>query len=83
MAKVLISLPDELLDRLDREARRRNDTRSGFLQKAARRELGWPDPDAIESALGRGRAALAKLDLESAAAIRRTRDQLDERDRRR
>ncbi len=83
MAKVLISLPDELLERLDREATRRNDTRSGFLQKAARRELGWPDPAVVESALERGRTALAKLDLDSAAAIRRSRDELDERDRRR
>lgn len=40
MAKVMISLPDELLGQLDEEARRRGTTRSGLLQDAARRELG-------------------------------------------
>ena len=40
MAKVMISIPDALLDMLDAEARRRRTTRSGLLQNAARRELG-------------------------------------------
>lgn len=83
MAKVLISLPDDLLERLDREAVQRAETRSGFIREAVRRELGWPDRSALDDALARGRAALATLDLDSAAAIRGTRDELDERDRRR
>lgn len=84
MAKVLISMPDELLERVDREANRRGATRSGFLQNAAQRELGWPDPAAMDSALERGRAALAGLGaFESAELIRGERDARDQRDRRR
>jgi predicted transcriptional regulator len=42
MAKVMISVPDDLLDRLDAEARRRHTSRSALLQSAARQELGLP-----------------------------------------
>jgi len=84
MAKVLISMPDELLARVDREADRRGVTRSGFLQDAAQRELGWPDPVALDAALDRGRAALVSVGaFESAELIRRERDARDARDRRR
>ncbi len=49
----MISLPDELLDSVDAEARRRRTTRSGLLQEAARRELGLTrrDPAAIRADL--------------------------------
>lgn len=40
MAKVMISIPDGLLEMLDAEAERRRTSRSGLLQDAARRELG-------------------------------------------
>ncbi|HEX5712222.1 MAG TPA: ribbon-helix-helix protein, CopG family [Solirubrobacterales bacterium] len=40
MAKVMISIPDSLLDTLDAEVQRRRTTRSALLQEAARRELG-------------------------------------------
>lgn len=40
MAKVMISIPDVLLDALDAEVVRRQTTRSALLQEAARRELG-------------------------------------------
>jgi predicted transcriptional regulator len=84
MAKVLISLPDDLLERIDREAERRGATRSGLIQEAARRELGWPDPIAFDAALERGRAALAGAGtFESADMIRKDRDDRDARDRRR
>ena len=84
MAKVLVSLPDELLVRIDREAERRGSTRSGFLQHAARRELGWPDPAALDAALARGRAALAGTGaFESSDLIRSERASRDARDRRR
>jgi metal-responsive CopG/Arc/MetJ family transcriptional regulator len=39
MAKVMVSLPDELLARLDDHARRRGTTRSGLLRELAEREL--------------------------------------------
>jgi Ribbon-helix-helix protein, copG family len=40
MAKVMVSLPDDLLDALDGEAQRRHTSRSALLQAGARRELG-------------------------------------------
>ncbi len=84
MAKVLISLPDDLLERVDREVERRGASRSGFIRKAAQRELGWPDPAAFDQALKRGRAALRDVDsFESTELIRAGRDARDDADRRR
>jgi hypothetical protein len=39
MAKVMVSIPDDLLADIDRQARQRGTTRSGLLQDAARRML--------------------------------------------
>ena len=39
MAKVMVSIPDELLGRLDEHARRHGTSRSGLLQELAEREL--------------------------------------------
>lgn len=39
VAKVMISIPDKLLDRLDRRAKEVGETRSGLLQHLAEREL--------------------------------------------
>jgi metal-responsive CopG/Arc/MetJ family transcriptional regulator len=39
MAKVLISIPDQLLERVDAHASANGETRSGFLQRLAVREL--------------------------------------------
>ena len=39
VAKVMISIPDKLLERLDAQARNAGETRSGFLQRLAEREL--------------------------------------------
>jgi metal-responsive CopG/Arc/MetJ family transcriptional regulator len=39
MAKVMISMPDDLLERLDAQARVNRETRSGFLRRLAEREL--------------------------------------------
>jgi hypothetical protein len=39
VAKVMISIPDNLLERLDARARLSGETRSGFLQRLAEREL--------------------------------------------
>jgi metal-responsive CopG/Arc/MetJ family transcriptional regulator len=39
MGKVLVSMPDDLLEEVDREAAARGTSRSGFLQQAVRREL--------------------------------------------
>jgi metal-responsive CopG/Arc/MetJ family transcriptional regulator len=39
MAKVMFSLPDDLLERIDAQVQRRHATRSGFLRELAEREL--------------------------------------------
>jgi metal-responsive CopG/Arc/MetJ family transcriptional regulator len=39
MAKVMISMPDELLERVDAHAKKRAETRSGFLQRLAERAI--------------------------------------------
>lgn len=39
VAKVMISIPDNLLERLDARARAAGETRSGFLRRLAEREL--------------------------------------------
>jgi metal-responsive CopG/Arc/MetJ family transcriptional regulator len=40
MAKVMVSIPDDLLGAVDAEARRRGTSRSALLQSGARHELG-------------------------------------------
>ncbi len=80
----MISLPDDLLERIDRAARERQTSRSAFLQEAARHELGWPDAAVIDAALDRGRTALAETGpFEAAGLIRADRDGRDAGDRRR
>lgn len=39
VAKVMISIPDKLLERLDARAKEAGETRSGFLQRLAEREV--------------------------------------------
>lgn len=39
VAKVMISMPDDLLEQLDARARANRETRSGFLRRLAEREL--------------------------------------------
>jgi predicted transcriptional regulator len=78
MTKVLISVPGELLQRIDREARTRRLTRSAFVEEAVRHELGWSDADAIDAALARGREALAGSGaFEAAELVRTDRDARD------
>lgn len=82
--KVLVSIPDDLLERVDREAQRRHLTRSALLQTAAQHELDLRDPAVIDAALERGRAALSDAGgFESVQAIRDEREQRDALDRRR
>jgi hypothetical protein len=82
--KVLVTMPTDLLERIDRETRSLGQTRSEFLQEAVRRRLGWPDPLTVDAALLRGRAALAELGgFESTEVIRSEREERDARDQRR
>jgi HicB-like antitoxin of HicAB toxin-antitoxin system len=43
VAKVLISIPDDLLARIDEYAKRSAETRSGFLQRLAEKEIAADD----------------------------------------
>lgn len=82
--KVMISMPEDLLERVDRVAGERGTSRSAFLQEVVRRELGWPDPVAFDAALEHGRSALGDAGaFESAELTREDRDARDARDRRR
>jgi Arc/MetJ-type ribon-helix-helix transcriptional regulator len=82
--KVLVTMPSELLERIDRETATLGQTRSEFFQEAVRRRLGWPDPLAIDAALLRGRAVLSDLGgFESVDEIRAQREEQDARDQRR
>jgi metal-responsive CopG/Arc/MetJ family transcriptional regulator len=45
MAKVMISIPDQLLEQIDEHARAIRETRSGFLQRLAERELAAAKSD--------------------------------------
>jgi metal-responsive CopG/Arc/MetJ family transcriptional regulator len=45
MAKVMVSIPDELLGAVDSEAARRGTTRSAVLQAGARHEVGLAEAD--------------------------------------
>ncbi|HET9152588.1 MAG TPA: type II toxin-antitoxin system HicB family antitoxin [Solirubrobacterales bacterium] len=54
MAKVMISIPDKLLERIDGFVATAHETRSGFLQRLAERELELTerhDRDEIERLL--------------------------------
>ena len=82
MAKVLISMPEDLLADIDREADRRGLSRSALVREAAQREIRWRSPEEIEAALARGQAALAGAGPANAAEeIARTRRERDARDR--
>jgi hypothetical protein len=82
--KVMISISEELLGRIDRAVEERGTNRSAFLAEAARHELGWPDPAKVDAALERGRAALSgAASFESTELIREGRDSRDARDRHR
>jgi predicted transcriptional regulator len=81
MAKVMVSLPDDVLARIDDEAERRGTTRSALLREAALRELGRPDPVALDAAVARSRSRFAAAGRFDAGALIRA--ERDVRDRRR
>lgn len=53
MSKVMVSLPEDLLAEIDKEAKRRSMSRSALLASAARRELARPDPEHVAAAIAR------------------------------
>jgi len=85
MAKVMVSLPDDLLARIDAEAARLGLTRSALLRLAGEKELGSGDAAAVAAAVERSRERFARAGLSgpSELLVRLDRDELDLRDRRR
>jgi Arc/MetJ-type ribon-helix-helix transcriptional regulator len=80
MAKVMVSLPDDVLARIDGEVERRGTTRSALLREAVLRELGRPDPVTLEAAVARSRSRFAGAGrFDAAALVRAERDALDRR----
>jgi metal-responsive CopG/Arc/MetJ family transcriptional regulator len=79
MSKVLVSFEDRLLKRIDRAARARGMTRSGYLASLAESDLSRAEGPGKDPAV---RAALRKLErlfadspaFDSTAAIRADRD---------
>jgi metal-responsive CopG/Arc/MetJ family transcriptional regulator len=72
MAKVMISLPDDLLERIDVHARARHQSRSDFLRELAERELAAEASEEgleIEALLGEP----ARLGSDTARLIREDR----------
>jgi metal-responsive CopG/Arc/MetJ family transcriptional regulator len=69
----MISIPDQLLERIDDYARSTRETRSGFLQRVSEREIAAADADRrqeVERLLG----APMPLGGEAAKLIREDRD---------
>jgi predicted transcriptional regulator len=80
----MVSFPDELLERVDAEARRRATTRSALLRDAVSRELHRRDPDTVRRAIEETRALFDGAGaFESGQLIRAERNRLDARDGRR
>lgn len=78
VAKVMISIPDKLLERLDLHAKEAGETRSGFLQRLAELELERTerrDRDEIEQLLGE----IQPLDFGAASAAQLIREDRDSR----
>ncbi|CAN5375679.1 hypothetical protein BH24ACT9_BH24ACT9_12840 [soil metagenome] len=74
MSKVMISLPDDLLVRLDEEAQRRSMSRSAFLARAARRELERRDPETMAAAIARSEERFERAgSFEAADLVRQDR----------
>lgn len=87
MAKTNISMPDGLLEEIDRRAAEAGTTRSGFIQEAASRYLTALDEESARQArahrLGQAYEKMRKVaermppNTDGTALIRRFRDQHD------
>jgi metal-responsive CopG/Arc/MetJ family transcriptional regulator len=74
VAKVMISIPDEVLDRIDAHARQSRETRSGFLRRLAEREIDGSDAERRKHFEELLAAATAPRGGESARLIREDRE---------
>ena len=83
-SKIVVSIPDELLKRIDRKARERGTTRGDFLVEAARHAPDQSGPAQVDAAIEEGHVALAGIGrFESADLFRADRATRDARDQRR
>lgn len=62
MAKIMISIPDDLLAELDFEAKSRKISRSALIAKAVRRQLDKPERERIDQLLAEAREAWVDVD---------------------
>lgn len=75
MPKVMVSIPPDLLDDVDREAARRGTSRSALLAMAVRRELQQVDAAEVDAALRRVRLSMRGVgSFEAADLIRAERE---------
>ena len=74
VAKVMISIPDDLLERLDAQARANHETRSGFLRRLAERELTADDRRRREEVVRLLDLATAPMGGDAARLIREDRE---------
>jgi metal-responsive CopG/Arc/MetJ family transcriptional regulator len=76
MAKVMVSLPDELLAAIDAEADRRSSSRSALLADAARRELARRDRADVAAAITRSEHRFSAAgSFDAADVVRHDRDE--------
>ncbi|HMJ02303.1 MAG TPA: ribbon-helix-helix protein, CopG family [Conexibacter sp.] len=75
----MVSIPDDLLARIDAGAAERGESRSAFLQEAARMRLGEPRPEVIEAMEWVERHRITGPGPTAAEAVRRDRERDDRR----
>jgi len=73
VAKVLVSIPDLLLERVDAHARAGGETRSGFLQRLAEREIEAVDSH-VRDEVGRLLDEIEPIDLGGISAAQLIRE---------
>jgi metal-responsive CopG/Arc/MetJ family transcriptional regulator len=92
MAKVMVSLPEDLLAEIDRVAKETGRTRSGLIQQVWRlytagklARVAPGDKPGVREAWDKARASMKGVSLgkDSTEIIREARDKLDARDRER
>jgi hypothetical protein len=77
--KVMVSIPDDLLARIDAGAAERGESRSAFLQRAAQMRLREPRPEVLEAIGWVERHRIKGPGPTAAEAVRHDRDRDDHR----
>lgn len=72
----MVSIPDDLLARIDAGATERGQSRSAFLQEAARMRLGEPDARALAAMEAVKGVISGTRGLTAAEAVRQDRDRI-------